>query len=579
MHRDQNSRPAVPTGSLHRGDRRLLTIASAAGCLALFGGWRLFWFLTDDAFIAFRYVSNAHLGHGYVWNAPPFLPVEGYTSFLWTFLLDMVWRATGVAPPDSVNWISLLFACGTLTLAGRMLLNLPWNERLRPAKAAFLGLLYAYLLLNRTFLAWSSSGLETAMFNFLVLLWASAMLFPPYGPRRLALAGGAAAALALTRPDGLLYGALTAAAVLLAAAGAADRRAARRLLVAGLAPLSVVVVHQVWRLAFYGAWLPNTYYAKVSGAWPQSGVRYLWSFTLEYALWAAAAVAGWALAAGLRRGVLRAALPAGRAGLAARAPQWAGVLALLLHFGYYTFVVGGDHFEFRVYSHLLPLIFLGVTWCLIRLDLRPRAALAAAGAVLLLSLPLPWTHWALTKDLQTRAETHVLRMPVAPSWPAPVRWYAAAFDRAQAWLIPHHVGMRHQEHKIFWKTQLGYYPTREQGLSLGTTRNPTIGLPCVGVPSWTMPHVNIIDTLGLNDYVIARTPLPRGLDMMAHSRRPPAGYLDSYQPNVLYDGKIWFVRERTPPLTAARIGELERDWRERADAGVLQPETSGPLSR
>ena len=94
-----------------------------------------------------------------------------------------------------------------------------------------------------------------------------------------------------------------------------------------------------------------------------------------------------------------------------------------------------------------------------------------------------------------------------------------------------------------------------------------------------MPHVNIIDTLGLNDYVIARTPLPRGLDMMAHSRRPPAGYLDSYQPNVLYDGKVWFVRERTPPLTAARIAELERSWRERADAGALQPETSSPPSR
>lgn len=561
------------------GDRRLLAVASAIGCLALYGGWRLFWFLTDDAFIAFRYVSNAHLGHGYVWNAPPFLPVEGYTSFLWTVLLDLVWRATGVEPPDSANWISLLFACGTLTLAGRMLLRLDWRERLRPWRAAFLGLMFAYLLLNRTFLAWSSSGLETAMFNFLVLLWASAMMSAPPTARRLALAGGVAAALALTRPDGLLYGALTATAVLLVAFAAPDRRAARRILLAGLSPLAVVVAHEAWRLSFYGAWLPNTYYAKVTSAWPQSGARYLWSFTLEYALWAAAAVAVWAAVDGLRRRGWKPAPPADRTALAAIAPRWAGGAALLLHFAYYTFVVGGDHFEFRVYSHLLPLIFLGVAWSLNRLGRGPTVSLAVAGAVLLLSLPLPWTHWALTKDLQTRAQTHVLRMPVAPSWPAPVRWYAAAFDRAQAWLIPHHVGMRHQEHKIFWQTQLGYYPTREQGMSLGTSRYATIGLPCVGVPSWMMPHVNIVDVLGLNDYVIARTPLPSGIDMMAHSRRPPAGYVDSYLPNLLYDGKVWFVRERTPPLTAAKIAELERTWRGRADTGLLRPETSSPQSR
>ena len=53
-----------------------------AALLALCGGWYLLWFLSDDAFIAFRYVGNRQLGHGYVWNAPPFLPVEGYTSFL-----------------------------------------------------------------------------------------------------------------------------------------------------------------------------------------------------------------------------------------------------------------------------------------------------------------------------------------------------------------------------------------------------------------------------------------------------------------------------------------------------------------
>ena len=38
-------------------------------------GYRCFWFLTDDAFIVFRYVSNLRLGYGLTWNPPPFAPV------------------------------------------------------------------------------------------------------------------------------------------------------------------------------------------------------------------------------------------------------------------------------------------------------------------------------------------------------------------------------------------------------------------------------------------------------------------------------------------------------------------------
>ncbi len=94
--------------------RLALALVALGACAAVFYGWRVFWFLTDDAFIAFRYISNAHLGYGYVWNAPPFRPVEGYTSFLWVVLLDVVWRISGVEPPKSANYISLVFAYLTL---------------------------------------------------------------------------------------------------------------------------------------------------------------------------------------------------------------------------------------------------------------------------------------------------------------------------------------------------------------------------------------------------------------------------------------------------------------------------------
>ena len=72
-------------------------------------------FLCDDAFITFRYVSNAHDGFGLVWNQPPFLPVEGYSCFLWAVLLWATWSVTGCEPPAVANVLSI--GCGLCQLA------------------------------------------------------------------------------------------------------------------------------------------------------------------------------------------------------------------------------------------------------------------------------------------------------------------------------------------------------------------------------------------------------------------------------------------------------------------------------
>ena len=52
----------------------------ALGLLALssaiaIAGWAEFLFLTDDAYISFRYAANWLDGRGLVWNPSPFLPV------------------------------------------------------------------------------------------------------------------------------------------------------------------------------------------------------------------------------------------------------------------------------------------------------------------------------------------------------------------------------------------------------------------------------------------------------------------------------------------------------------------------
>ena len=551
---------------------------------ALYIGWRAFYFLADDAFISFRYVSNSIFGYGYVWNPPPFQPVEGYSNFLWVFVMDVVWRLLGIEPPQSSNYLSLVFSFGTLLVAIAMGLKMRLNETLSRYRVVLAGLVLWATLTNRTFLAWTSSGLETAMFNFFVTLWLYACLFAePQRRSWLFLLTLSASCAALTRPDGLLFWASTIVVAGFVTAGL--RRPAGHLLAA--LPAVIVPLHVLWRRAFYHEWLPNTYYAKTTAPWPESGVRYFASFVLEYAVWIWIGLAVFVLARKLVR----------RSGKGPRerelAMRWSraalrrlisnprglastiGLVTIVAHAAYYTLIIGGDHFEYRVYSHTVPLIFLSFVWLLNRSGARAVQAIVLFAVFIALSYPLPWTHWRYTRHLDTRDETFRLEESVASHFPPFLAWYARPFDRIQEWLIDRSVCMRHQEHKVFCELQRSMFPTREKGMELYSDTYPVCALALVGVPSWVMPKVNIIDTLGLNDYVIARTPVdlyrnldpdtnPRGLRQMAHDRRAPEGYVEGLEPNVAFsraDGTL-AILPREKPMTAERIVEHEKKWRE-----------------
>jgi len=529
---------------------------TAAAFTVLVVGWRLMWFLTDDAYIAFRYVGNSMLGHGYVWNPPPFLPVEGYTSFLWVVLLDGVWRATGVEPPAAANVLSLVFAAATVVLATAWIWRLGWSNRLRPVRWLMTSLLLAGLVTSRIFLTWSSSGLETALFNFLVLAWLFlAVQVPPDARRRLQGLAVTAALAALTRPDGLLYAAATVVLAGLVWVREEPRFRGRGLAV--LLPLLAVPIHLVWRRTFYGSWLPNTYYAKTAGAWPEAGLRYLASFALEHALWiwlavvAAGAVAAWR---GRRKDGL---LPAATTVAAA---------TVIFHLGYYTIVVGGDHFEYRIYSYLVLPLLLVYANALDRLGARPAVAAAALAAFISVSGVLPWTHWSATHQLSTRRETHQLRVPMADRFPGALRWYFGTFDGLQDWLIGHYVCSRHQEHKVAaeeWMSKV--VPPRAEGAGLAADGYPVMAYwGGIGGLAWALPHVNFIDLFGLSDRVIARSPaVNKDSRRMAHDRIAPEEYVNAFRPNVvLGEGRRVRIVPRAHALTAEEIMAIEQSWSE-----------------
>ena len=71
----------------------------------------------------------------------------------------------------------------------------------------------------------------------------------------------------------------------------------------------------------------------------------------------------------------------------------------------------------------------------------------------------------------------------------------------------------------------------------------------------------MIDTRGLNDYVIARSGVPAQSERrMAHDREPPPGYVRCFRPNLRGDS---FQRAptRAVPLEAREIQRCEQHYR------------------
>ncbi len=558
-------------------------LLAVAGLLLVFF-WRQFWFLTDDAYISFRYVSNSILGYGYVWNPPPFRPVEGYTNFLWVVLLDIVWRILGISPPESANYISLVFSYLTLVTGSFIIIQINWNPTLCKYRVLFVGLFLFGVMANRTFIAWTSSGLETAMMNFLIIVWVYFCIFVKRTHLVWPFAISFTASLiSLTRPDGLLYGIATLFLILFLWLDKRNTISKKWLLAAS--PLLLILFHLGWRLKTYGEWLPNTFYAKQVAIWPESGIRYAISFLLEYALWfwmVPLLLFTFKKLLSIRKSKN---YPDHVCGLSLylisrlyrKAPLILGIviLTIIAHASYYTLIVGGDHFEYRPYSFLIPCIFISFMWFLNKAGGRVLPSVVMLLVFIFLSCPVPWTHWALTHRLTTREETFVMRVPICEQWPKYIHWYTSLFDRIQFWLIEHRVCMRHQEHKIFHQHILNEYPSREEGLLLPSDNFPVHATYCVGVAGWVLPKVNIIDIGGLNDYIIARTPVGKNkFRHMAHDRFPPEGYVESFSPNVIIRSGQAVVLARREPLTAASIIECEKKW----DKKIKEPEARSRLS-
>ena len=262
-------------------------------------------FLTDDAFISFRYARNLLEGHGLVWN--PGERVEGYSNFLWVLELAAIWAATGVPPEDAVWWLSAAFTAATLGAMAWWVWRLPGVRSRGLVWWMALGLLCT----SATFAKWTlSGGLETRQFTFFVVLAVVALTAHRGSRRGLLVASFSLALASLTRPEGPLIAACCFAwwaaqelADVCGARGMGARvwalDALRRIdwrgaLALALPFLLIVGAHFLWRYSYYDEWLPNTYYAKYVRPWWDLGLQYLAAAGLETGLYLLLPLGAWA---------------------------------------------------------------------------------------------------------------------------------------------------------------------------------------------------------------------------------------------------------------------------------------------
>ncbi len=241
----------------------------------VYGAWLRRW-TSDDGFINVRVVQQILAGHGPVFNTGE--RVEAVTSPLWTFCL-VVGKILLFWLP--VEWIAVLFGiamtAGGLVLAIVAASRVYGTWRLLP----FGVIIYAVIPPARSY---ATSGLENGLTTLWIATWYLLLARVSATPaRRTVLITAFVIGLGpLIRPDLGVMTVVAGGSLLFLA----RPLGARRLLCIGVAGLALPLAYQVFRMAYYGALVPNTAFAKSATAakW-SSGRAYLIDFVSPYWLW------------------------------------------------------------------------------------------------------------------------------------------------------------------------------------------------------------------------------------------------------------------------------------------------------
>ncbi len=312
----------------------------------------------DDANIYFVYMRNLADGHGFVWNVGG-ERVEGFTSLIWTLFGGLAYRVT----PAYFNFVLLFVNFGLMFLALRSVLRFSrmLNKTEGQSLSAIEVIILALLLLPLGFVEWNILALmETGLWTFLIVHLSLQLVYRVIRPDRFSLTKFLImiALLDLTRPESLVLSFLFIGLLFIISRDARGDSAAWKAIALPIGVhLATVASLLLWRLSYFGYPFPNTYYAKVSGAFLDniySGIRYLFLFFYSYPH-AAMIVALLVLFAIMLFKRFRA-----DASSVGREEKAYAVLLVVIFAGLALPVLtGGDHFKYsRFYQSYLPLMYL-----------------------------------------------------------------------------------------------------------------------------------------------------------------------------------------------------------------------------
>jgi arabinofuranosyltransferase len=251
---------------------------------------RSFNFIQDDSFITFRYVKNFIEGNGLVFNIAE--RVEGYTCFLWVMLLSGAGKI-------GFDYVSASQTIGIIFSALTLLFTYLISSRIFPkGKDPFYNLVFSLIAVvliaaNGSFAYWTVSGMETAMFGFLVTLAVYLYLKElKQNSSSIPISSVVFLLASMTRPEGNLIFAITLIhkIVITYKKSPPEGSTKAQLLfsrnnIYWLAIYLVpALIFMIWRYSYYGYLLPNTFYAKTgsSAEYFKAGFEYFWEFTKSY---------------------------------------------------------------------------------------------------------------------------------------------------------------------------------------------------------------------------------------------------------------------------------------------------------
>lgn len=285
-------------------------------------------YLVDDSFISYRYAENLTAGNGLVFN--PGERLEGYSNFLWVVLLA-AFKSLGVPLVTASKILGVALSIGSVLILFIL------SRRLTDRRGAFI---LSSVFLSATdigFIRWSVAGMETQLMTFLFL--AAVVFFLNEMEKGSALPASAflLGLCSLTRPEApLLFLAALAFRV-----WRVRREWSGRDTAWVLAYAAIFVPYLVFRVSYYGALFPNSYYAKTGGGLKQVivGLRYANQFF--------SANGGYLL------------LPLLSIPLILRRTKLYSLYPFLIAYVFFIVYVGGDHmYDFRFFVPVLPIIFI-----------------------------------------------------------------------------------------------------------------------------------------------------------------------------------------------------------------------------